>query len=99
MERCSRRTPESKKESPEALRHARADGLRVQIYNGLVPSGFARIGTRVALELPDDHLAAASAECIGGETRRYGSSTGFPRRDRPEPGRFSSTWRPSDSTA
>ena len=34
-----------------------------QIYNGLVPSGFAQIGTRVALELPDDHLAAANAEC------------------------------------
>ena len=39
------------------------DVSRVQIYNGLVPSGFAQIGTRVALELPDDHLAAANAEC------------------------------------
>jgi N-succinyldiaminopimelate aminotransferase len=38
------------------------DVSRVQIYNGLVPSGFAQIGTRVALELPDDHLAAANAE-------------------------------------
>ena len=36
---------------------------RVQIYNGLVPSGFAQIGTRVALGLPDDHLRAANAEC------------------------------------
>ena len=35
---------------------------RVQIYNGLVPSGFAQIGTRVALSLPDDHMAAANAE-------------------------------------
>ena len=39
------------------------DVSRVQIYNGLVPSGFAQIGTRVALGLPDDHLAAANAEC------------------------------------
>jgi aspartate/methionine/tyrosine aminotransferase len=39
------------------------DVSRVQIYNGLVASGFAQIGTRVALELPDDHLAAANAEC------------------------------------
>ncbi len=39
------------------------DVSRVQIYNGLVPSGFAQIGTRVALGLPDDHLDAANAEC------------------------------------
>jgi aspartate/methionine/tyrosine aminotransferase len=39
------------------------DVSRVQIYNGLVPSGFAQIGTRVALGLPDDHLTAANAEC------------------------------------
>jgi aspartate/methionine/tyrosine aminotransferase len=39
------------------------DVSRVQIYNGLVPSGFAQVGTRVALELTDDHLAAANAEC------------------------------------
>jgi aspartate/methionine/tyrosine aminotransferase len=39
------------------------DVSRVQIYNGLVASGFAQIGTRVALELPDDHLTAANAEC------------------------------------
>jgi aspartate/methionine/tyrosine aminotransferase len=39
------------------------DVARVQIYNGLVPSGFAQIGTRVALGLPDDHLRAANAEC------------------------------------
>jgi aspartate/methionine/tyrosine aminotransferase len=38
------------------------DVARVQIYNGLVPSGFAQIGTRVALSLPDDHLVAANAE-------------------------------------
>src|SRR6266516_2712180 len=39
-----------------------SDVARVQIYNGLVPSGFAQIGTRVALGLPDDHLDAANAE-------------------------------------
>ena len=38
------------------------DVSRVQIYNGLVPSGFAQIGTRVALGLPDDDLNAANAE-------------------------------------
>jgi aspartate/methionine/tyrosine aminotransferase len=36
------------------------DVARVQIYNGLVASGFAQIGTRVALELADDGLAAAT---------------------------------------
>jgi len=39
------------------------DVSRVQIYNGLAPSGFAQVGTRVALGLPDDHLHAANAEC------------------------------------
>lgn len=39
------------------------DVSRVQIYNGLVPSGFGQIGARVALTLPDDHLDAANAEC------------------------------------
>jgi aspartate/methionine/tyrosine aminotransferase len=38
------------------------DVSRVQIYNGLVPSGFAQIGTRVALQMSDDHLANANAE-------------------------------------
>ncbi len=38
------------------------DVSRVQIYNGLVPSGFAQIGTRVALGVSDDHLEAAKAE-------------------------------------
>ena len=35
---------------------------RVQIYNGLVASGFAQIGTREALRAGDDDLAAANAE-------------------------------------
>ena len=38
------------------------DVSRVQIYNGLVPSGFAQIGARVALELPDDHIHATNEE-------------------------------------
>jgi aspartate/methionine/tyrosine aminotransferase len=38
------------------------DVSRVQIYNGLVSSGFAQIGTRVALGLPDDHIGAANVE-------------------------------------
>ncbi|MDQ3778359.1 MAG: pyridoxal phosphate-dependent aminotransferase [Actinomycetota bacterium] len=45
-----------------APRELVSDVSRVQIYNGLVPSGFAQIGTRVALGLPDDHLHAANAE-------------------------------------
>jgi aspartate/methionine/tyrosine aminotransferase len=39
------------------------DVSRAQIYNGLVASGFAQIGTRVALGSPDEHLHAANAEC------------------------------------
>jgi aspartate/methionine/tyrosine aminotransferase len=35
---------------------------RAQIYNGLVASGFAQIGTRAALEVGDDDVAAATAE-------------------------------------
>lgn len=38
------------------------DVSRVQIYNGLVASGFCQIGARVALGVPDDDLAAANAE-------------------------------------
>jgi aspartate/methionine/tyrosine aminotransferase len=38
------------------------DVSRVHIYNGLVPSGFNQIGTRVALSLVDDGLGAANAE-------------------------------------
>ena len=38
------------------------DVSRVHIYNGLVPSGFAQIGTRVALGAPPEDLAAANAE-------------------------------------
>ena len=38
------------------------DVSRVHIYNGLVPSGFNQVGTRTALTLEDDGLAAANAE-------------------------------------
>lgn len=38
------------------------DVSRVQIYNGLVSSGFAQIGARVALSAPENHIAAANAE-------------------------------------
>jgi aspartate/methionine/tyrosine aminotransferase len=38
------------------------DVSRVHIYNGLVPSGFAQIGARVALGVPEEDLAAANAE-------------------------------------
>lgn len=38
------------------------DVSRAQIYNGLVASGFAQIGTRVALDLADADLAAVNAE-------------------------------------
>ena len=45
--------------APEELAN---DVSRVHIYNGLVASGFNQIGTRVALSLGDDGLAAANAE-------------------------------------
>ena len=38
------------------------DVSRVHIYNGLVPSGFNQIGTRVALGVGDKDLALANAE-------------------------------------
>src|SRR5438132_12959214 len=38
------------------------DVSRVHIYNGLVPSGFNQIGTRVALGVGGEDLAAANAE-------------------------------------
>ncbi len=38
------------------------DLSRVHIYNGLVASGFAQIGARVALSVPDEDLLTANAE-------------------------------------
>lgn len=38
------------------------DVARVHIYSGLLASGFAQIGARVALQQPPDGLAAANAE-------------------------------------
>jgi aspartate/methionine/tyrosine aminotransferase len=54
------------------------DVSRVQIYNGLVPSGFAQIGTRVALGLPDDHLHEANAECQRRRDETLGQLDGLP---------------------
>ncbi|MGH9379917.1 MAG: pyridoxal phosphate-dependent aminotransferase [Thermoanaerobaculia bacterium] len=39
-----------------------SDVARVQIYNGLVPSGFCQIGARAALDESDADLAAVNAE-------------------------------------
>jgi aspartate/methionine/tyrosine aminotransferase len=38
------------------------DAARAHIYSGLLASGFAQIGARVALEQPPEELAAANAE-------------------------------------
>ena len=38
------------------------DVSRVQIYNGLTPSGFAQVGVRAALDLGDAHIVAANIE-------------------------------------
>lgn len=38
------------------------DMSRVEIYNDLVPSNFAQVGVRVALEVSDEEQAAANAE-------------------------------------
>jgi aspartate/methionine/tyrosine aminotransferase len=45
-----------------APRELANDVSRVHIYNGLVASGFAQIGTRAALGVPDKDLAEANAE-------------------------------------
>ena len=76
------------------------DVARVHIYNGLVASGFAQIGVRVALDLGDDHLAAAAAEYQRrrDETlRQLDGPAG--RAARPAAGRCCSTWPRSGSTA
>ena len=38
------------------------DVSRVQIYNGLTPSGFSQVGVRAGLDLGDDHVREANAE-------------------------------------
>ena len=62
---------------------------RTQIYNGLVASGFAQIGTKVALELGDDDVRAATGSCAA--TRHCGSWRGCRSSPRTAPGRRSST--------
>ncbi len=39
-----------------------SDVSRVQIYNGLTPSGFSQIGVRAGLDLGDDHVWEANVE-------------------------------------
>jgi aspartate/methionine/tyrosine aminotransferase len=45
-----------------APRDLAGDAARAHIYSGLLASGFAQIGARVALEQPPEDLAAANAE-------------------------------------
>lgn len=54
------------------------DVSRVQIYNGLVPSGFAQIGTRAALGLSDGHLFTANAEYQRRRDATLGQLDGLP---------------------
>ena len=54
------------------------DVSRVHIYNGLVPSGFNQIGTRVALSLEDDGLAAANEEWQRRRDETLRQLDGFP---------------------
>jgi aspartate/methionine/tyrosine aminotransferase len=54
------------------------DVSRVHIYNGLVASGFNQIGTRVALSLEDDGLAAANAEWERRRDETLGQLSGLP---------------------
>jgi N-succinyldiaminopimelate aminotransferase len=51
---------------------------RCQIYNGLVASGFAQIGTREALRVGDDDLAAANAEWQRRRDETLSQLEGFP---------------------
>ena len=54
------------------------DVSRVHIYNGLVPSGFAQIGTRVALGVADEDLAAVNAEMERRRDETLGQLDGLP---------------------
>ena len=74
------------------------DVSRVHIYNGLVPSGFNQIGTRVALSLDDTALRRRTRNGSGDGTRRYGNSRAFPPYAPQAHGRSSSTSRRWDST-
>src|SRR5215210_3899166 len=51
---------------------------RAQIYNGLVASGFAQIGTRAALEVGDDDVAAATREWQRRRDETIGQLDGLP---------------------
>jgi aspartate/methionine/tyrosine aminotransferase len=54
------------------------DVSRAQIYNGLVSSGFAQIGARVALDASPDDLAAANAEWQRRRDETLRQLTGLP---------------------
>lgn len=75
------------------------DVARVHIYNGLVPSGFAQIGTRVALGVANDDLAATNAELQRRRDETLRQLEGLPSRAPREAGHSSSTSRRWGSTA
>jgi aspartate/methionine/tyrosine aminotransferase len=54
------------------------DVSRVHIYNGLVAGGFTQIGTRVALGVPDEDLAAANREWQRRRDETLRQLDGFP---------------------
>ena len=54
------------------------DVSRVQIYNGLVPSGFAQIKRAPRSARPTRTLPPRTQRCSGGATRRSASSTASP---------------------
>jgi aspartate/methionine/tyrosine aminotransferase len=54
------------------------DVSRVEIYNDLVPSGFAQVGVRVALETSDDEQATANAEYQRRRDETMRQLTGLP---------------------
>jgi Aminotransferase class I and II len=74
------------------------DVSRVQIYNGLVPSGSPRSARALPSACPMRTLPPRTLRCSGGATRRSASSTASPSCGRPEPGRCCSTSPPSGWT-
>lgn len=54
------------------------DVSRVQIYNGLTPSGFGQIGARVGLDLGDEHVFAANVEYQGRRDETVRQLDGLP---------------------
>jgi aspartate/methionine/tyrosine aminotransferase len=75
------------------------DLSRVHIYNGLVASGFAQIGTRVALGVANDDLAATNAELQRRRDETLRQSRACRSRVRQAAGHSSSMLRRSGSMA